>query len=95
MKNRLLVLLFIAVILTPLGLLTDNPAWGEWEPQEFEKLTGFIPQGIASAKPIINAVIPDYKLEVLGAVPSYYLSAILGVILCMAAVWLFKPKSQA
>lgn len=90
--KKLYIFLLIAIALTPLGLLTENPAWGEWESEEFEKMAGFIPQSIETTEPVVKAILPDYNLELIGTVPSYYLSALLGAILCIGIIWLMKPK---
>ncbi len=83
MKKRVFIILAILTALIPLGLLTDAPAWGEWDKEYYKKILGFIPKGIEKAKEI-NAPIKDYSLNGLGDVSSYYLSAFIGAILVFA-----------
>ena len=80
MKKKALIILGILLALVPLGLLTDAPAWGEWDLDYYKKTLGFIPKGMEhsiSPKPII----PDYEIPGLGSVSGYYISAVVGVIL--------------
>jgi len=72
-KKRIFIILTILFILLPLGLLTEYSAWGEWEPEKYKELLGFIPEGIKNAKGF--AIIPDYGE---GSILMYYLSALLG-----------------
>jgi len=83
--------LFVAflIALVPLGLLTQNPAWGEWDISYFKEKLGFIPKGIKSANST-NAIIPDYAIDGLGDISSYYLSAIIGVILIFVIFFALK-----
>ena len=83
MKKRLLLILLVLTIATPLGLISESPAWGEWDIEYYQQVLGFIPKGIEQAKGV-NAPIPDYEVSILGSVGSYYLSAVLGVILIAA-----------
>jgi len=64
MKKKLLIILGVLIVLTPLGLLTDAPAWGEWDSDYFKQTLGFIPQGIEKFSHLIsiNAILPDYSL---------------------------------
>ena len=84
-----LIILSIMVIAVPLGLLTDAPAWGEWDNEYYKKTLGFIPKGMENANSI-NPIIPDYSIgnnDVIG----YYVSAIVGVIL-IYLVWFIVGK---
>jgi len=80
MKKRLYIIVAILFVLVPLGLLSPYAAWGEWENEHYKELLGFIPKGIAEAHGV-DAPIPDYALEGMGETSSYYLSALLGVLL--------------
>ncbi len=79
MKKRLLIILGILLALVPLGLISENPAWGEWDISYYEKVLGFVPKGMQIS--LINPVIPDYEISGLGSVSGYYLSGILGSVL--------------
>jgi len=80
MKNKLYTVLIILTVAVPLGLLSENPAWGEWEENYYQKILGFIPNGIKNAHTIASP-IPDYSINGMSDVASYYLSALLGLVL--------------
>jgi cobalt/nickel transport protein len=80
MKKRALIILGIFLALVPLGLLTDAPAWGEWDNEYYEKVLGFLPQGFKEAIGI-NPIIPDYSLPHANPVLGYYVSAVVGAVL--------------
>lgn len=95
MKNyKIYIALFCVLLFVPLGLISENPAWGEWSGEEFEAMVGFVPHSIATSTSLISPILPDYSLESIGSVASYYLSAILGAFICMGAIWLIKPKNR-
>ncbi len=77
MKYKIFMILGTLVLLVPLGLLSDSPAWGEWESEYYMKILGFIPKGIADAKGI-KPLLPDYSLGSSHPVLWYYVSALLG-----------------
>ena len=72
-KKKLYIILFVLFTLLPLGLISEYSAWGEWETETYQKLLGFIPEGIKNASSF--SIIPDYGE---GSVVMYYLSAIIG-----------------
>ena len=80
MKKRVYIILIILISLIPLGLLTNAPAWGEWSKEYYQKTLGFIPKGIENTKEL-NVPIKDYSISSLGDIGSYYLSAIIGVVI--------------
>jgi cobalt/nickel transport protein len=80
MKKKVLIVLGVLMTLVPLGLLTDNPAWGEWDLEYYKEKLGFIPKGIQNATSL-HPIIPDYEISGLGSVSGYYISAIVGVVL--------------
>jgi len=80
MKRSVYMVLYVLIALVPLGLLTDSPAWGEWEDLHYMQVLGFLPKGIADAKHL-EPIIPDYSIAGLGETASYYLSALVGLLL--------------
>lgn len=80
-KKYLIAFILITILLTPLGLIAEGPAWGEWSVEEIEAMIGFVPQSIGSTTPLIGAVIPDYEISGLNALASTWISAALGVVL--------------
>ena len=87
MKRRYWILLGLLTALVPLGLLTDAPAWGEWDPEHYRRVLGFIPEGIARASEA-KAPLPDYTVPGLGEISGYYLSALAGVLLLLGIYYL-------
>ncbi len=83
MKKRALIILLFFLALVPLGLLTDAPAWGEWDNEYYEKVLGFLPEGFKNASGL-NPILPDYSLPHTSPVIGYYVSAIVGVVLVFA-----------
>ena len=97
--TKLWIALGCLVVLSPLGLILPDrfkagSAWGEWGAGEMEKLVGYVPQGLKRLSGVWNAPMPDYALKG-GAEKglahlslAYILSAIVGVTLIMAVIWL-------
>ncbi len=77
MKREIKLLLFF-LFLVPLGLLGGG-AWGEWAGEELKEMLGFIPPGFKKLSGLWKAPISDYSLPFLGGVPSYLLSAVVGI----------------
>lgn len=77
--------LVVLVVLSPLGLLANGTAWGEWGTDEIKGLLGYVPQGLFRLADINHiAFLPDYSLPGLnesfaGQAAGYYISAIVGV----------------
>lgn len=94
-KKRVFYIFALMLILVPLGLLTEAPAWGEWENEYYQKVLGFIPEGIKNAKSI-HSLISDYSIEGVNDVVGYYISALVGVALIFGFFYLLsKVKSNA
>jgi cobalt/nickel transport system permease protein len=70
------------IILSPLGLLAQGSAWGEWGADEMAKLVGYIPAGLARlSESWSHALLPDYALP--GPEHGFWASAAV-YILCAA-----------
>jgi hypothetical protein len=87
--KKSLFLLGLLVLLVPLGLLADAPAWGEWEAEYYKKILGFVPEGIVKAL-TFRAPFPDYTVSGAHPVLSYYLSAIIGVVVLLVFFQMLK-----
>ncbi len=84
MKHKLKYLaipILVLLIILPIGLITENPAWGEWGLDYFKKLLGFVPEGMEKNKDLINPPVPDYSVRDKHPVVSYYISAVLGILI--------------
>jgi hypothetical protein len=87
--KKIYYLVFGLIVLVPLGLLSENPAWGEWDMEYYEQKLGFVPDGIANASGT-TPPLPDYSVPFLGEVSGYYLSAIVGVLLVFGIFYVLK-----
>ena len=80
------------IVITPIGLLAPGTAWGEWGAQELSSLgLSFIPKGLAQLSGFWAAPMLDYDIPALGNVNlAYILSALVGILITVAVVWLFS-----
>ena len=86
MPKKYFIFLGLLILLTPLGLLAEGTAWGEWGQEELRKMLGFVPQGIATAEHWWKAFFPDYSIAGLGgkffgSAASYLISAVIGSVI--------------
>ena len=85
------VLIAALVVATPLGLLAEGTAWGEWGADEIaETGAGFVPAGMANGFEW-ESLMPDYTLGGLPDTVAYIASAVAGVAIL---VILFKLLSS-
>jgi len=82
-----LIILGIMILLVPLGLLTDAPAWGEWDNDYYKKVLGYIPEGLKNTLNLPH-LLPDYSMPGANNVVGYYVSAILGSVLIFGVIYL-------
>jgi cobalt/nickel transport system permease protein len=82
----------LIMLLVPLGIITGNPAWGEWDLSFFHDKLGFIPLGIKHFSAFYSAPLSGYSLPGMSAVASYYLSAILAIFATTFIFYLFSGK---
>ena len=79
------VLLGALMIGTPLGLLAEGTAWGEWGADEIAATgAGYTPSGMLNGFSF-EVLLPDYSLGNAPAVVGYLLSAAIGVAVLMMA----------
>jgi len=83
-------LLAAMIVLTPLGLLAEGTAWGEWGVDEIAGTgAGFVPAGMTSGISF-ESMMPDYAIAGMPGWMGYVLSAVIGVALLII---LFKLLS--
>lgn len=77
------VLLGALIVLTPLGLLAEGTAWGEWGVDEIAATgAGYTPEGMLKGF-TFEAILPDYSLEGLPDWTAYILAAVIGTALLL------------
>lgn len=74
------VLMAVLVAATPLGLLAQGDAWGEWGTEDLAELVGYTPVGLGDGWEW-TALMPDYSVGGLPDAAGYIVSAIVGVAL--------------
>ncbi len=89
-QKNLWIGLLILTLLTPLGVILPEKfkaggAWGEWGPEELEKLIGYVPAGLRKLADLWKAPVPDYNFDGEAAsmtfqVISYIASGIIGIL---------------
>lgn len=99
-QKKLWIGLLIMALLTPLGVLLPETfkaeeAWGEWGLEKFEKLLGYVPEGLRKWADLWKAPIPDYNLGGEGASTtvqtiSYVASGLLGIGICTFVVYVIS-----
>ncbi len=94
MYRRYWLVFAILILVTPLGLLAEGTAWGEWGSDDLSAVLGYVPQGIAQADSWWKAAFPDYSVKFLGQglmadQLGYIISAALGSVLIYAAVLVY------
>lgn len=92
-QKKLLIILVIMAILTPIGIYLPakfqaEDAWGEWSIKSVEKMIGFLPEGMKKSADLWKAPVPDYnmgdeKSSFAVQAFSYILSGIIGIVLCI------------
>lgn len=85
--KKLWIGLGLLALLSPLGLLASNTAWGEWGTEELSQLLGYVPKGLVRFSGIWNAPLPDYSVPQTGEVSGYILSAVIGMALIIIITW--------
>ena len=68
LQKKILVILLILCLLTPIGILLPSffntgDAWGEWSAQTVKELVGFVPKGLAKYSDVWQAPLPDYSVN--------------------------------
>lgn len=103
-KNKPMILLLGAmIILTPLGLLAQGTAWGEWGIDEISEIVtggsmlGYTPFGMENGLDF-RALMPDYSIVGLPETFGYILSALAGcaiILIIFKLIYAIKYKDIA
>jgi cobalt/nickel transport system permease protein len=76
------------ILLTPIGVLAQGTAWGEWSTEQLQSSLGFVPEGLGRLGSTWTAAMPGYapafiKNPLLG----YLFAAVIGAVLVIGAAW--------
>lgn len=91
MYKRYWLALVLMVILSPLGFLNKETAWGEWTTEELATMAGFVPKGIESVNGWWQALFQGYSVGMLGngqfaGLAGYALSALIGALIVYSSM---------
>jgi hypothetical protein len=90
--KKMIIAMAILVILVPLGLIATGETFGEWGLEELEEKIGYVPSGLEDLSSLWNAPLADYGFPgnetTVGAIAGYIFSAIVGIALCGAAIYI-------
>lgn len=92
--------LAVLALLTPLGLIAQGTAFGEWGPEELGDQLGAIPAGLAQWSSVwTHSILPDYGFTS-GEAPlaAYWISALIGSLIVAGftygALWLANRRQS-
>ena len=83
----LIIALAVLVVFVPIGLIASGTAFGEWGPDELQQAVGYVPAGLQQLSDLWHPLLPDYDFPgghdtMPSQTPGYYVSAIVGVLIC-------------
>ena len=89
----LVIALIVLVVIVPIGLIATGTAYGEWGPDELQQAVGYVPAGLQQLSGLWTPALPDYDFPgghdtLPSQAPGYYVSAIVGVLICGSAGYL-------
>lgn len=90
--KKVFIALLALAFLTPIGLLTQNPAFGEWSLEEIKKMLGFVPEGVKKYADIYKFDLFDgYTVKFIhNGYVGYILSAIIGIVIIFVLFAILK-----
>ncbi len=86
--KKLLVLLGVLAMLSPLGLIASGDAWGEWSANRIGEMIGFIPEGLKRFADMWSSPFSDYSIKGLNPALGYIVSAVIGALLVVALMYI-------
>jgi cobalt/nickel transport system permease protein len=79
----------VLVLLTPIGVLAQGTAWGEWSAKQVKALVGYVPGGMSQIGNAWSAIIPGYAPPFIrNPLLGYLVAAIVGAVLVIGVTWL-------
>jgi len=85
--------LVVLIVLVPVGLIASGTAYGEWGPDDIQQMVGYVPAGLQQLSDLWHPLLPDYDFPgghdtMPAQAPGYYVSAIVGVLLCCGVMFM-------
>ena len=81
------------IVFTPIGLLAEGTAWGEWGTDEIGEMAGYTPAGMAGGFEW-SSLLPDYSVGNLPEWFGYILSAVIGTAVLIIVFKLFSSGKK-
>jgi len=82
----------ILILITPLGLLAQGTAWGEWASEELKSILGYAPAGLQSLEGLWHSIMPGYNLpgfdNPVKSALGYVISAAIGSSIIVLMIYL-------
>lgn len=80
--NPMYGLIIVLIFLSPIGLIANGTAWGEWNVNELKNTAGYIPKGMGKGF-YISAALKNYSLSGSSKAIGYIFSALVGVLIIL------------
>jgi cobalt/nickel transport system permease protein len=78
----------LLILLTPLGVLAQGTAWGEWSTTELKSALGFVPSGLEKLGSLWTSLIPDYAPAFIrNPLLGYLFAAVVGSAIVVGVTW--------
>lgn len=78
----------VLVLLTPIGVLAQGTAWGEWSAEQLRQSLGFVPEGLGRLGTAWTSVMPDYAPAfVKNPMLGYLIAAVVGAVAVVGVSW--------
>ena len=89
----LIIAMAVLIVIVPIGLIASGTAFGEWGPDELQQAVGYVPAGLQQLSDLWHPLLPDYDFPgghdtLPSQAPGYYVSAIVGVLVCAGVGYL-------
>ncbi|MGV8084558.1 MAG: cobalt transporter CbiM [Coriobacteriia bacterium] len=76
------------ILLSPIGVLAEGTAWGEWDTEQLQGALGYVPAGLGKLSTLWTAVMPDYSTPGVGnAMIGYLIAALVGCAIVGGLTW--------
>lgn len=78
----------VLILLTPIGILAQGTAWGEWSSEQLKAALGYVPAGLERLGNVWTAAMPGYAPAFIrNPFVGYVVAAIVGCALVVGIAW--------